>query len=388
VTDFSSADVRPAEVEAYLRSRHWSFIQEITHGSLWTAPAADEDVQVFVPRKPGFGDYDRRLHEVLRAVSEVEARPELEVIRDLIEAAADVIRFRLPFTFPDASVRFSDALTLFQRARDTMRAAALATHHPSPAFAPGANPGQVDAFLSELRLGHTEAGSYVVPVIAPLGTIEPPPDEVVPRTDEPFGRFVTLRLASALSAVEQAVQTARRTNDLLVFAEAVEVGVSANLCTAVSELTRATGAEPTDTERLPSIAINLSWSPSRPVPEETRSEFVIAREDASVLEDAAAFLKRAEARRRVTIVGQVVRLEREHDEPAGSIGIRGQIDDGGDVRMLVVRLSPADYERALHAHDHRQAVTCSGVLERHGTRWRLAEPIDFIAQDSLFQDGE
>ena len=115
---------------------------------------------------------------------------------------------------------------------------------------------------------------------------------------------------------------------------------------------------------------------------------VFAREDASVLQDAADFLRRAVARPRVTILGQVVRLEREGDEPDGTVGIRGRLDDQDEERMVVVPLSPQDYERALRSHDRRLEVSCSGVLERRGTHLRLADPIEFHAPDVLFESAE
>jgi hypothetical protein len=121
------------------------------------------------------------------------------------------------------------------------------------------------------------------------------------------------------------------------------------------------------------------------VPEATRSSFLIGREDGPVLADAAEFLKRMELRPRVTIVGQVVRLEREGDEPEGTIGIRGKLADQDEDRMIIVPLQPQDYERALRAHDRRLEVTCSGVLERRGTHLRLADPIEFHAPDVLFE---
>jgi hypothetical protein len=123
-------------------------------------------------------------------------------------------------------------------------------------------------------------------------------------------------------------------------------------------------------------------------PNRLEVRFVIAREDASVLQDAAEFLKRAEARPRVTIIGQVVRLEREGDEPDGTIGIRGRLEDQDEERMVVVPLRPQDYERALRAHDRRLEVTCSGVLEHRGTHFRLGEPIEFLAPVVLFESHE
>jgi hypothetical protein len=387
MTELAPEDLRPAEVHAYLKSRGWHLVRNVSNGSIWSSPpelALDETLTVFVPENTEFGDYARRLLDVVASVSEAEHRSEGAVVRDLVETSSDVIRFELPFSFPDASVPFADALTLFQRAREAMRAAALAAFRPNvPAYAPGGNPREVESFLRELRLGHTEPGSYVVPVIAPLGTVEAAPEEVVPRTDEPFGRFVTLRLNSALSALESTIGVARETNDVTVFRETVTAGVSANLCEAMSALTRTARAPGSEVEH-PAVGIWFSWSPSRAVPEQARDSFAIRSEDSSVLEDAAQLLKRMEIRQRATVVGQVVRLERELDEPEGTIGIRGRVDDGQDERMVVVRLSPHEYERALRAHDLRLEVTCSGVLERRGTHARLVEPIEFIAPDALF----
>jgi hypothetical protein len=116
VSEFTSSDLRPAEVEAYLRSRNWGFLREVPNGAVWVAPYdVAEDVSVFVPRRTDFADYALRLLEVVRAIGEAERRSEKEIIRDLIDASADIIRFRLSLTYPDASVRFADAMTLFQR---------------------------------------------------------------------------------------------------------------------------------------------------------------------------------------------------------------------------------------------------------------------------------
>lgn len=385
--DLTTADVKPAEVEAYLRLKRWRFVDELAHGSVWDAPAdADSRSQVFVPREPTFGDYDRRLLEAVQIVSEVERRPAMAVARDLITSVADIVRFGIPHAFPDASIRFGDAMLVFQRAKEAIRAAALATRRPSPIFTSGRTPRQVTAFLNELRLGLTEEGSYVIPVIAPLGTVEPASDEAFARTDEPFGRFVTLRLTTALTAVESALDTARDTGDLSPFAAAVEQGVSSNLCRAISELTKVTETNAVEASGPGSLAINVHWSPSRLVPETTRSAFTIAHSDGPLLKDAADFLRHAEARPQVRVVGQVVRLEREPDEPDGTIGVRGRVNDEPEVRILAVPLTPSDYEQALHAHDLRLQVTCVGVLERHGTRWRLVPPVTFHAPRPLFDD--
>jgi len=385
MTDYALEDLRPAEVESYLESRHWTFVREVTNGSIWVAEQAapGDSVDVFVPHEISFGDYARRLREVVETVSLVERRADSEVIRDLVETAADVVRFRLPHTFVDESVRLSDALTLFQRARQAMRAAALSAVEPKPVHASSA-PYQVESFLNRLRLGHTERGSYVIRVICPLGTVEAPPGELGPRTDEPFGRFATVGLSSALSAMDEALAATRQGDDLRPFADAIPRGVSSDLCDAVGELTRAGRAHSEgDRDEVAQVTIHFSWSPTRPVRADVRSSFSIAEADVPLLQDAAKFLKTVVPRPRVTIIGHVVRLERQESQPDGSIGIKGDLGDGHE-RVVVVRLTPTDYAQALHAHDKRLLVACTGVLERRGTHWVLAEPVEFRAPEGLF----
>src|SRR5262249_39106110 len=147
-------------------------------------------------------------------------------------------------------------------------------------------------FLDGLRLGHTERGSFVIPVISPLGTVRAPADEVVPRTDEPFGRFATVGLSSALTAVEIALRESRRTDDLRPFANAIADGVSADLCDAIGELTRAGRARDSiDGDSAGAVDIHFSWSPTRPVSPNLRSSFSIGESDVPLLLDAARFLK-------------------------------------------------------------------------------------------------
>lgn len=303
---------------------------------------------------------------------------EQEVLRDLLEVSADVIRFRLPFAFPDDSVPLDGAVALLQRAREALRAAALSTIEARPVY-PSRAPAKVENMLETVCLGQTERGSFVVPVISPLGTIEAGADELVPRTDEPYARHVTVQFARALSAVQEAIAEARAKDELTPLSSAVAQGVSANLCTAVGAMTSVVGRYRNQSAVAPELSIWFSWSPARPVKQGTPGDFAIPQQDAGILKDAATFLKSLTPRPRVTITGQVIRLEREESRPDGAIGIKGDID--GTERTIVVRLSAEDYARALHAHELRVPVTCSGVLEQRGTHSVLEEPVDFTAPE-------
>jgi hypothetical protein len=377
MSDMALTNVRPGEVEAYLAGRQWNHHSTVESGSVWTAED-DPDLDVFVPHHRDFADYERRLHDLVRILSAVEKRPEDAVIADLTTVAADVIRFALETTAADSSIPLVSALELFQRARDALRASAQATLDPRPYYT-SRPPARVEAFLEGVRMGQTERGSFVVPVIAPLGTVEGGPDEIVDRTDAPWGRFVTAKLAGALAAVEAAVIATRTQDELIPFVEHVQEGVNANLCTALSQISLITTDEEANTR---GVGLTFSWARTRPLATPQRSVFSFAKADAPILADAAEFLKTLVPRRGVHVAGYVVRLERMEGESEGVIGIRGVVDS--EERTVAVPLGPTDYARAIHAHEQGLPVSASGVLERRGTHTALAEPIEFQAPEPLF----
>jgi hypothetical protein len=213
-----------------------------------------------------------------------------------------------------------------------------------------------------------------------LGTTEAGPGEIVDRSDPPFGRAVTSRLAYSLVALDSSLDAAKSHGDLSVFRDSVEAGVSADLCNAIGAIAEVGREREKDAGRN-DVEISFAWSGARPVAEKMPTRFSVERSDSSVLRDASNYLRSLSPRPSVTITGRVVRLERKEDESEGSIGIQGLIE--GERRVVTVVLKPADYARAIHAHELGLDVTCTGVLER-STHSRLEEPIEFIAPDTLF----
>jgi len=383
MADPTLSDLRPSEIEKYLRSKSWTRQADAESGTIWIYSADGEEVDVFVPKHPEYADYERRIGDLVAAIGALEGRAGTSVIRDLVLTSADVIRFQLPASASDESIPLDDAVRLFQRAREALRAAGWAAASPQPrAFYLTNPPQRVSIFLEQVRMGHTEHGSFVVPVISPLGTVEPGPGEVVDRSDPPFARVVTRRFAQSLAALSDSLVAAKEEDDLAPFRHAIDAGVSADLCYAVSEIAEV-GREHVPTE-LPGVRISFAWSLSRPIEAGVPVQFAVYRSDASVLRDAGVFLRSLSPRPTVTVTGHVVRLERREDEAEGTVGIQGDIE--GERRIVAVTLRPADYARAIHAHELGLEVTCSGVLER-STHSKLEEPIEFIAPDTLFGQG-
>ncbi len=217
--------------------------------------------------------------------------------------------------------------------------------------------------VAGVRLGQTAQGSFVVSLLTPV--VPPPMPVLFPDDadhDAPIERRLTLRLMEALAAVRQAAErTAAGDED--AFGEAVESGVSANLCEALDQVTRS----------FPTLDVSVSWARTGPVTVRRRA-VRFGRTDAPLLREAARSLRERAPRPDVRLYGYVRLLARSEDEEDGTIRLGAFVDQNQKPRSVTALLERQDYERAVQAHRDRALVVFSGDLERLGQRWRLLNP--------------
>src|SRR5262245_38419981 len=113
--------LRPLEVVSYLRSNRWRKDGEKSgNWSTWVRADQDGDeFEVAFPLNHRYRDCAARMGDVLRVLSAVEERSELQILRDLLTTGADVIRLRLADAeLADATIPLDEGATLVQKTRD------------------------------------------------------------------------------------------------------------------------------------------------------------------------------------------------------------------------------------------------------------------------------
>lgn len=374
----SDADVlhalAPIEVAAYLRSHGWQIVDQIgTKGVVWSAPlVSGGDAEILLPLDRSLGDYTRRMSEVLQVLEVAEARSQLDIVCDINDATADVIRVRLQSaSLEDGSIPIEQAAHVFASAREIMFAAACATATVQPRMVYyGRKPTPASDYLSKVRLGQTERGSFILTI----RSLVPPrltdgqrslfPDVNPPEGEEPFERRVTLNLARALAAMNGALSRASATNDVTAFQEAVEKGVSANLCEAVA------GLSISDTPQDTTISVN--WSPTRGVPNGTPSRFHFSSDSLPILRGVARIFREKAPYGTYELRGAVIELKRDEGALAGQVTVAGAVDGIG--RKVNVELFGDDYDQAIKAHQSEHPILCEGELVKDGRSYRLQNP--------------
>lgn len=360
----------PKTIEVYLLAHGWEVRTRTGMFSTWfQAVEGGSRRQLFLPLSDEPADYEYRLNEVVRNLSDAEERAPEIVATNLRYAAADLVRVKLvsPSVGP-GELPIEDGRRLFDGARDMMWAAACAAVQPRANFGPRA-PAAAKDYLDGIRLGQTESGSYVVTVISDVT----PPDQqaLVPAEaahfDVPFERQVTTRLVEALGATHLAAGRVLSEQASVgdSFEGVVEEGVSANLCAALARI----GEE----QVAASVGVSVDWAASRPSITEQPPTVTFEPGTLPVLREAVTVLRQLGPFENELIEGFVTRLNRGKDEEAiGSIVIEGTAR--GTTRNVHVELPDEHYHLAISAHDERRPVRVRGTLAKHGRNWILSDP--------------
>lgn len=367
------ASITPLELAAYLRGRGWTLQERRDRYSLWTLSSADqEEFEVLVPSSDRLRDYTLRVSSALSVLEAAEQRSRLTIAKDLNQTGADVVRFRLASDeATSGEVPIDYGLRLLQGARDAMLAAACAVVEPRPVYHTR-KPAAATAYLSRLQLGQTEVGSYVVALMSrvPPALHAADAGQLFEVPEEPFNRQVTLGLFRALGAAKQVAESVQISGELEPLREAVGLGVSANLCTALASV-----GEDLD---LDGLDVSFSWAPSRPVQDLRESLVRFSPDDLTILEEAARWLKDLGNVEDYALYGSVVALESD-DAEEGKVIVAGLVE--GKPRRVHLELGPPWYGLAIQAHAEHRLVKAIGDVAKQGRRWVMTAIRSFSVPD-------
>jgi len=364
--------LRPLEVASYLRVHGWRQEADLNgKGSVWLLPAEDgrEEADITLPLQRDLGDFALRMGDVLRTLRQVERRPEPEILQDLMTTSCDLIRVRAPSREAESgSLPLEQAVAFVERSRDLVLAAACAAITKRAYFATR-KPTKATEYLSKVRMGQTERGSYVLTILSPVAPALAPEGELPLDLEpsEPYERRVTRTLAEGLAAMEQAARGAAASGGMGGFEQAVRLGVSANLCDAVTGLSAVSPGEGLD--------IRIAWSRTRPVPNTVPSRVFLGSDSMPLIQEASRLFKDTAAVEDVELQGFVTRLARGPTEISGEVTLEGLLD--GQLRRAIVELGEGIYSQAVQAHEQRQRVACAGDLVKERGGFRLQNPRHF-----------
>lgn len=364
-------NLNPVEIASYLRSTGWHDIAlQPNHSSSWKKSIDGGSFELLLPLNRAISDFVSRMADVVSDLAAVEQRSQLEILTDLQTAGADVLRVRLrnPES-ANGTLPIEQGVSLVDNTRELLLAGACAAVEPRPYFATR-KPDLANQFLSNLRFGQSERGSYVLTILSPVPPHLAPVDGELFEIEEPFARRAVWTLSRALQALREAADIALSSGRADPFNEAVSAGVSSNLCSALARMAKGV---PATCE----LALSWTWARSRPVETGAIRDVVFPGDRVPVIDEAARLLKVTAPREEVEIHGVVMKLQKEGEEgpPAGPVTILAFID--GTPRRVTVPLAMEDHRVAIQAYERGIAVACTGDLIKSGRQYTLQNPRGF-----------
>lgn len=372
--------VSPAALTGYVRSLNW--VKDRPYRDVSDVYVGEGLPEIIVPRTQRIADYGFVVGRLIEDFSEVTDMDPQAVYHQLVNADRDVIRVSVPDADED-SLLVEQGVGLVSGSRDLLMASACSFEERRPVYRAGSNQAASE-YMRQVRLGHTEHGSFAVTLLPP---VVPPEigvhvdenggysDRVGP--EEPLGRRMTGHFSQTILATRTAAEGAS-SGFREAFARAVRSGVSANLCDAMAGLIGS----------FPKVEVSVSWALTRPV-SGGRSTFSFFQDDSPVLRAASESFRAQGPKHDFRLFGKVGRLARDEGEADGRITIRAYVD--GRRQSVNAVLSWDDYERAIIAHRGDVVLGLEGDLERIGQRWHLRNPrvMDVISLDpSDFEDED
>jgi hypothetical protein len=367
-TEFEAISaLSPTHVGGYLRGHGWHDQGKYgPYGQLYSRKAGDRTFNVVLPRLSTIADFATRMKELINIVAEVESRRTSGVLFDLTLAPFDVIRVRSMDADAYGSIRFEQGLDLHEEAKRAVVAAANAAASEQPRKAwKGRRPDSVGQYLERLRLGQTENASFSLTVLSPYSFDPGGQEQATLFEDQAFGRRVTLKFGSALTAIESALAEAVAGDPLPAFEKGIAAGVSADLCQALANLA--------DNES--GIQISVSWSPAKPASGPIRLS--LTPQDSAVLHEVARTFAWQEPEPEFVVIGLVEEIKEKPERFDGSVIIQAKLPQQVGVRKIRVHFAERNREFVYEAAKNKQWVRVIGNLARDGKLLKLDEPHDF-----------
>lgn len=366
--------VSPQALRAYAQAEGWRPVEPYgDHSHVYAKGTTGKEI--IIPGTASLGDYASVVADLLMIFSETEGRDELQVYRDLATSDRDVVRIRSPEAENDGSVRIEAGVDLVVHARDLVLSAACAAWSPRPTYRAG-RVKQADDYMSRVRLGQTEQGSFIVTLLAPVPPAIERQAEFWPSEDEePYERRVTRRLAGSLDAAAQAIEKHNLGAGISIFENAVKDGVSANLCEAAAHLS----------DQGDGVEVSITWARTRPTPQ-SRWTRTFTRSEGETLREVARIFHEKQPRPDEQVEGFIVKLAREERDFDGRVTMKAVVD--GKLMSVQAQLQPSDYDLAIQAHRIQRQIATTGTLERVGRRWHLTNPTNVrLVQEDDLDDG-
>lgn len=359
-----------AGVSALLRQRGWTLVRAGTSGGvdLWSLP--DTSTEMYLPRRMNRGSFEAT--DVIERIAIAHGEKVRQIERAVDMVQFDVTKFRVDNDpLGNQTIPLEAGTSVITSAFGMIRAAATTARRPRSSI--GNNYSSLgDELARSARLGHTEVGSFVFPVLMQVSEPLTEPEETLrnvmfdsvrPESDE---RRVIRTLAQALSVFEKRIlgpAVEPRAADLT---PVVIAGGSREIFTHINRVL----SEP----NISWFETGFAWAPSETVADDTPVVVRIPSDARDLVAQTVKLLSRPDAEPLRIVTGPITYIAHTPGDPFGEIAIQSPRPSGAGIGRVEVRVRASELSQLHHWMDTATTVVVQGMVERRpGRPARLRE---------------
>ncbi|SEP87019.1 hypothetical protein [Basfia succiniciproducens] len=335
------------QLARYLTAKNWQIAFELEYAIIWQRELRHQILEITIP-KPSAEDGDEVLKKTLEKLANFEEKTVETLKLNISNQYTDKLSVRVVGeSVKDGTIPLDDGVKLFEKTKHLINALALSAKRKKAVFGHNSGGKNVAEFMSQVRLGQTQIGSYIINLSYPVENIEvKEQNEIIQAIS--FSRSVSHNLANSLKKLKEKIT--HYENNPTSFAELIPEGVSHNLCEAII------GLSGSEQQRKVEIKLQAGEINDEAMPSEINIQF--DQNEIKVVQIASKYYQGEYTLPHYEIIGKIVGLHSSNLAEGGYIQVPCKIENKSvEIR---IDLSPEQYQLAAEAHKNGQQIRCKG----------------------------
>ena len=360
----------------YLLKLNWEKANDLNeYYNVWHSPIIDgKQEELVVPITREVFRLERNLDTIIKILMSFYNKKEYQILDDFENSVKDQVKFRVKSEkTEDGYIPLVEGVQLLENTKEMLIASFLSVNNKRKNFT-GPHPETVDEVINNIKMGQTEEGSFIINIYLPNDYYEDGQPSLLEEESDSFTRkALTIMEQASTELISKAETYEEQNNDLSVFDDSYLLGVSSNLCSAISEIS-SNGKNDVEIE----IILNNKIDDKEDV-----RRIEIRKELIPIIDTVREYYKQDLTTEDYVLIGHVTKLHQEVDESEGDITLTCLID--GKLKKVKLELNETFYTIAQEAHRNKSYLRCVGTLKISGRVTILTniEDVLIISDDEI-----
>ena len=360
----------------FLNKLGWEKTNDLNeYYTVWHSPIIDEkQEELVVPITNEVFRLERDLNNIIKTLMSFYDKKEYQILDDFENSVKDQVKFRVKSEMTeDGYIPLVEGVRLLENTKEMLIASFLSISNKKKNYT-GPHPENVNEAISNIKMGQTEEGSFIINIYLPNDYYEDGQPSLLKEESDSFTRkALTVMEQASTELISKAKTFEEQHNDLSVFDDSYLQGVSSNFCSAISEIS-SNGKNDVEIEIILNDTIDAK---------ENIRKIEIKKEIIPIINDVKEYYKQDLTTENFVLIGHVTKLHQEVDDSEGDITLTCEI--AGKLKKVKLDLNETFYTIAQEAHRNKSYLRCVGTLKINGRVTTLSNITEvlIISEDEI-----